>query len=112
MTTKTKKMGSDTVNAREFLESLDGPLTIGSYLESIRLGEELSLAAFAKKLGISASHLCDIEKGRKAVSISRANEFAKKLGKSTELFIQLAIEDEIHRSEMKEKIEIRVKIVA
>jgi transcriptional regulator with XRE-family HTH domain len=34
----------------------------------------------AKKLGISKSHLNDIEKGRKAVSPERAARFAKILG--------------------------------
>ncbi len=61
-----------------FLESIAGrPLTLGGLLESIRLGEEISQAAFAEKLGISVSHLCDIEKGRKVVSPERAARFAK-----------------------------------
>ena len=47
MTTKKK---SDTL---KFLEELAGrPLTLGGLLESIRLSEELSQAAFAKKLGM------------------------------------------------------------
>ncbi len=45
----------------EVLGSNGGPsLNLGGLLESIRLGEELSQAAFAKKLGVSSSHLCDI----------------------------------------------------
>lgn len=34
----------------------------------------------AKKLGVSKSHLCDIEKGRKRVSVERAYNFALSLG--------------------------------
>jgi len=33
------------------------------------MSEEMSQAVFAKRLGISSSHLCDIEKGRKVVSL-------------------------------------------
>ncbi len=44
------------------------------------LSEEMSQVEFAKQLGISRSHLCDIEKGRKSVSVARAARFAKILG--------------------------------
>lgn len=69
------------------LETAAGrPLSIGGLLESIRVGEEMSQSAFAKKLGVSPSHLCDIEKGRKVVSPERAARFAKTLGRSREQF--------------------------
>lgn len=49
---------------RRFVEKVARrPLTLGGLLESTRLSEELSQTAFAERLGISASHLCDIEKG-------------------------------------------------
>lgn len=75
----------------QFLEQTSGrPLTLGGLLESIRLGEEMSLAVFAKKLKISASHLCDIEKGRQVITPERASKFAKILGRSPEQFVRLA----------------------
>ncbi|MBI3534840.1 MAG: helix-turn-helix transcriptional regulator, partial [Deltaproteobacteria bacterium] len=68
-----------------FLESAAGrALTLGGMLESIRLGEEMSQIEFAHRLGISASHLCDIEKGRKTIGSSRAARFAKILGRAPE----------------------------
>jgi DNA-binding transcriptional regulator YiaG len=49
--------------AMKFLEDITGgPLSLGKFLQSIRLGEELSQVEFAGQLGISKSHLCDIEK--------------------------------------------------
>lgn len=94
MTTKRKK--SDAV---KFLEKISGgPLTLGQLLESIRLGDEISQVKFAEKLDISKSHLCDIEKGRKPVSASRAADFAKILGYSPEQFVRLALQDELNRS--------------
>src|SRR3972149_6374009 len=82
---------SDTMR---FLENVAGrPLTLGGLLESLRLSEEMSQAVFAKKLRISASHLCDIEKGRKVVSPERAARFAKILGRSQQQFVRLALQE-------------------
>ncbi len=48
------------------IKSLEGrPLALNGLLESIRLGEGVSQAVFAKRLGVSVSHLCDIEKEEK-----------------------------------------------
>ena len=54
---------------------------------AIREGEEESQVAFAERLGISRSHLCDIEKDRKPVSPARAAEFARILGYSKVQFV-------------------------
>ena len=56
----TKKKKNKSI---KFLESITKPVFIsGEPLESIRLGEEETQANFAEKLGISRSHLCDIER--------------------------------------------------
>ena len=79
-----------------FLEELTGvPLTLGGTLEAIRLGEEMSQVEFARMLGISRSHLCDIEKGRKAVSPVRAEEFARILGYSESQLVRLSLEAQV-----------------
>ena len=89
MSTRAKKQN----DAASFLEQeLGAPLTFASLLEAVRLGEEQSQAVFAAKLGISRSHLCDIEHGRKAVSVQRAAEFAHVLGYSAEQFVRLALQ--------------------
>jgi transcriptional regulator with XRE-family HTH domain len=76
-----------------FLDGLHAePLTLGSLLSTIRECDELSQAALAKRLGISKSHLCDIEKGRKSVSPERAARFARELGYSEEQFVRLALQ--------------------
>ncbi len=75
MTTKSKRRHNSSTNA--FLEKLNGgPLTFSQALAAIRLADELSLAAFAERLGISRTHLSDIEHGRRSVSLQRASEFA------------------------------------
>lgn len=90
MTTKSK-------GARSFLEAKVGPLTIGKFLMSIRLGEKISQVGFAHKLNISKSHLCDIEQNRKSVSPERAVKFAKILGYSPEQFVRLALQGVLDR---------------
>jgi transcriptional regulator with XRE-family HTH domain len=85
-----------------FLESVSGgPLTLRGLLEAIRLGEEMSLDAFAKRLGISRSHLCDIEHGRKTVRPKRAARFAKLLGYPEAQFVRLALQAEIDDAGLK-----------
>jgi transcriptional regulator with XRE-family HTH domain len=75
-------------------------------LESIRLSEEISQAGFAKKLRISASHLCDIEKGRKVVSPERAARFAKILGRSEPQFVRLALQELVDEAGLKMKVDV------
>ena len=87
--------------AMTFLESLTGgPLTLVECLEAIREGEEMSHADFAAALGISKSHLCDIEKGRKAVSLARAIEFAEILGYSKDQFARLALQSHVDEAKL------------
>ncbi len=91
----------------KYLEQTAGrPLTLGGLLESIRLGEEMSQAAFARKLGVSASHLCDIEKGRKVVSPERAARFARALGRSPEQFVRLSLQELVDEAGLKMKVDV------
>lgn len=93
----------------KLLEKLSGQaLTFGALIESIRLGEEVSQVSFAKKLKVSRSHLCDIEKGRKSVSAARAAGFAKILGYSAIQFVRLALQDEIGRAGLNLKVRVDV----
>lgn len=94
-------------NSKKYLESLLGEsLTLGELIHSIRLGEEMTQEEFASKLGISKSHLCDIEKGRKNVSAERAYNFAIILGYSEKQFVKLALQGILDDSGIKLKIEV------
>jgi len=68
----------------------------------------MTLAEFAKKLGISRQHLCDIEKGRKVVSPERAAKFAKILGYSREQFVALALQALLDEADLHLKVEVNV----
>ncbi len=100
MTTKSE--------TRRFLEKLTGgPLTLGRLITAIRQGEDMTQAVLAKKLGITVSHVCDIEKGRKFVSPARAVKFAKILGRSPEQFVRLALQDSVNEAGLNLKVEVR-----
>ena len=101
MRTKTKS------NTMKYLERVAGrPLTLGGLIESIRIGEEMSQTAFARKLAVSPSHLCDIEKGRKVVGPKRAARFAKILGRSPEQFVRLSLQELIDEAGLKMRVNI------
>ena len=93
---------SEKSDAVKFLEKLTGgPLTMSKLLNAIRQGEEMSQVEFAKKLGISRSNLCDIERGRRFISSELAEKFAERLGESKEQFIRIAFQDQLNRSGLK-----------
>ena len=83
-----------------------GPLTLGRAIESTRKSEELTQQACAKKLGVSKSHLCDVEKGRKVVSSERAAKWARILGYPESVFVRLAIQAELDAAGLKYRVEI------
>ena len=101
---KKKMMKSESLR---FLEGLIGrQLTFGGHLSAIRKGEDMTLDAFAKQLEISRQHLCDIEKGRRMVSLERAAKWARLLGYSETLFVRLVLQDMIEQAGLNMKVSI------
>ena len=95
------------VDARPFLDRIvGGPIGLGALIEAIRQGEEETQTQFATRLGISRSHLCDIEKGRKVVSPERAARFAELLGYSPDQFVQLALQDSVNRTGLRYTVQL------
>ena len=88
------------------LETDFGPLTFGDALSSYRLGEELSQKEFSLILGISSQSLCDIEKGRRIPSPSRAAKIARLIKEPESFWIRLALQDTLR----KEKLDFTVSV--
>jgi len=88
------------------LERKIGPLTFGKLLESHRKADELSQKEFAEMLGISQSSLCDLEKGRKIPSASRALSIAQTLGLSENLWVEVALQDQLNEQGIELKVSI------
>jgi len=93
-------------NAREFLEKSVGVLSLGKALRAIRLSDEETQTAFAKKIGISVQYLCDLEHDRKIVSPKKAQEFAKSLGYPHEQFVALALQDSLNHYNIPMHVEV------
>ncbi len=91
------------------LEKKYGALTLGRFLSSWRMSEGFSQNEFARKLGISAANLCDIEKGRKGVGIFKATEIAKAIGYSPTVLVQLALQEQVASSGLDYTVEVRTK---
>lgn len=93
-----------------FLDSLAGePFTLACLLQTIRETDGYSQADLARRLGISKSHLCDIEKGRKAVSPERASKFALELGYSEEQFVRLALQHMVETAGLRFHVSLRAR---
>ena len=88
------------------LERDFGSLTFGNALESLRLGEGFSQKQFAFMLGISPQSLCDIEKGRRIPSVSRAVKIARKIKMPEKTWIQLALQDIIRKENLNYKVSV------
>jgi transcriptional regulator with XRE-family HTH domain len=84
-----------------------GPMTLAKCIRANRMAEELSQTAFAKKVGISRANLCDIEKGRKAVSPARAAKMAQVLGLSETYFVALCLQDILRNAKLPYKVELK-----
>lgn len=98
MTTK-KSRGSLASKLEK--EILGKELTFGMAVEALRARDEYTQTAFAKKLGISRQYLCDVEKGRRLVSLEQAARFAKAFGHPPSVLVKLALQDSIRQSGLK-----------
>lgn len=99
MTTKIK------FGIKELEQEVAG-LTFGKLLESYRKSEELSQKEFAQLIGITPSSLCDLEKGRKIPSPSRAYNIANILGVSENLWVEVSLQDQLNEQGIELKVSI------
>ena len=81
-------------------------LTLGKLIWSIRRCAEISQSEFAKLLGISSSHLCDIEHDRKTVSAELAKKYAEILGYGEKQFVRLALQATLDKAGIDFDIEL------
>jgi transcriptional regulator with XRE-family HTH domain len=100
-----KRTKSDAIRALE--RAAGGPLTFGRMLQAIRLGEEVTLEAFARRLGVTRANLCDGEKGRRGVSVERAAEWARTLGYHPTQFVQLALQGQVDAAGLRLRVNVK-----
>lgn len=107
MTTKKRKAPAQRDAAKVLERLMGGPLTLGAALSGLRESDGKSLAEFAELLGVSRSHLCDIEQGRRSVSPERAARFARALEQSAAQLVRLALQDQIRAAGLRLTVEVK-----
>jgi DNA-binding XRE family transcriptional regulator len=101
-TARNKKIKTGT----QSLEEKFGPLSFADLIHSARETDELTQVEMAKKLGISRQRLCDFEKGRRLPSAKSAEGFAKKLGFSSAVWVQILLQDQLRKENVKLKVSV------
>lgn len=81
--------------AKKAIRKITGPISFGEMLSSFRLSNDFTQVAMAEMLGISKQDLCNIEKGRKIVSVERAKNFAEALKMPPKVFAKYALQDQL-----------------
>ncbi|MBF0363876.1 MAG: helix-turn-helix transcriptional regulator [Oligoflexia bacterium] len=98
-------------NALTFLEKHNkGPLTFGQALTAIRETEEISQSQLARDLSVSRGIICDIEKGRRMVTVPLAIKIAKYLEYPPESFLVLLFKDQLRKEKLDNKFIIEIKV--
>ena len=101
-----KKHKDGSVDAQAYISSLlkGKHLTLPRFIKSIREAEEMTLEDFATLLGTTKQNLHTFEKGLRMISVTKAIEWAKKLGYPQQQFVQLAFQDILEKEGMKKYI--------
>lgn len=107
---KSKKVAKVVASPKKKINISDKEIeklnTFGQFVEVIRKNSDVSQIDFANKLGISKSHLCDIEKGRKGITAERAQKFAQVLNQPELHFIRLTLQEELHNAGLKYRVKL------
>ena len=87
--------GSSVVTLESLEAQRGSPLTFGDVLRGIRTCDhEVTQVEFARFLRMAPSQVCDIEQGRRILSVQAVSALAKKLGQSRREFIFYSIRDQ------------------
>ncbi len=82
-------------------------MTFGAFLTAVRVNMGHSQVELARRLKVSRSMICDIEKGRVLVSPALAVKIAKIGAFPQDLAIKFCLEDQLRRLKIHMKLEVR-----
>jgi len=103
MTTKKNK----TLDALDATKEIWQKMTFGSLVRSLRISDQISQAALAKKLGVSAQFLSDVEHDKKDIGINFAKKVAKTMNYSVEPLIELLFKEQLQRNKLNYIVELK-----
>ncbi len=96
-----------TKSAKKHIKKYYGPISFAEMIYSYRISNEYTQVDFAKRLDITKQDLCNIEKGRKLVSVERAKGFAESLGIPPKVFAKYALQDQLNLAGIVGEVEIK-----
>ena len=103
----TKNYSYTTINLEKELEEERGPVTFGILLESHRKCEGMTQEELGSLLEISRASVCDLEKGRKIPSPSRAFHIASAFGVLPSYWVEVALQDHFREYGLDLKISVQ-----
>ena len=103
MSTKT----SESLNALKATQGFWDEMTFGGLVRALRVSDQISQVALAKKIGVSKQFLSDVEHNRKDVGIEFAKKVSDALGYSIEPLIELLIRDQLRRQHLNYIVELK-----
>ncbi|MCY4523918.1 MAG: helix-turn-helix transcriptional regulator [Halobacteriovoraceae bacterium] len=97
---------STKITVFDLIEEELGEITFGTFLRAARTSLGITQAEMGKKLRVSRSVICDIEKGRQLVSPELAIKIAKRAKLSEKLAVKLCLQDLLKKYNIKMKIKL------
>lgn len=82
--------------------------SISDVFRKTRTDMNFTQAEFADLLGVSAARVCDLERGRRGLSVKSALAYSRALGLSPAHFVQAVLEDRLSNA----GLEYTVKLTA
>lgn len=93
--------------ARKFMESLVGPVTVGMLIRAFRSRMDLTLEQLGEMVGQSASYMSDLERDKKSISLAQIKDIAERMGESIEHYVIAWIRQELNEAHIKMDVELR-----
>jgi DNA-binding XRE family transcriptional regulator len=93
-TSKTKKTRTFKIN-------------FATFIVAARTNMGITQTELAKRLHVTRSFVCDLEKGRLSVSPKLAMKIAKLAGLSEQVAVTLCLQDILERAEISYKVELK-----
>lgn len=94
------------VKASVFFQNEMGPMTFGTFLTGARNSMGISQAELARKLKVSRSMICDIEKGRVLVSPALAVKIARLAGFPEKFAVKYCLQDQLTKAKIKMNVNV------
>jgi DNA-binding XRE family transcriptional regulator len=93
--------------AKTAIRKVTGHISFGEMINSYRMAQELTQVEMSGLLDITKQDLCNIEKGRKLLSVERAVSFAKALKMPSKAFAKYALQDQLTKAGLKGEVVIQ-----